>query len=344
MSSMHRAGVRLAGAIVIASCLVAFGCAPARAIKLQRSADTLTVHKPALYPETIEYNKKTDRFLVSSFREGAVYEVDGKGDVSRLVDDERLCSVLGIALDVERDRLWAVNANLGASTKACSEGPKKLAAVGIYRLSTGKVIDYVDLAPLSQTPHLLNGIAVDSAGNAYITDSFSPIIYKVDAHGKATVFLKDERFLGEGVNLNGVVVHPDGYLLVVKKSDGALFRVPLASPSNFARVDIADRFVGGDGLTLVGKRELVVIANETPGVASNVAFSLSSEDGWISAKLYAVQRLGTEYPTTGVVRDGNIYVVQSKLNELIQASPDQKVQLRQEAIIRRIGTVGTVDR
>ncbi|WP_437970453.1 hypothetical protein WMF04_14685 [Sorangium sp. So ce260] len=317
--------------------LTVAGCARADAVTLERSGQPLVVRKPALYPEAIEYDSRRDRFLVSSFREGAVYEVDGEGGASLVVDDQRLCSVLGIAVDVERGRLWAVNSDLGASVKPSPEGPRNLAAVGIYDLSTGAALDYIDLAPLSPGAHLVNGIALDSAGNAYITDSFSPTIYKVDAQGTATVFLRDEQFNGDGINLNGVIVHPDGYLLVIKKSDGVLFRVPLASPSQFSRVDIAERFVGGDGLVLVEKNDLVVIANQASGVASNAAFSLSSEDGWATAKLRAVQQLGDVYPTTGAVRDGKIYVLSSKLNELIQAPLEQKELLRAEATIQQIG-------
>jgi sugar lactone lactonase YvrE len=316
------------------------GCARAAVVTLARSGQPVTVQMPALYPETIEYSSGSGKFLLGSFREGAIYEVDDKGNTSRLVDDPRLCSVLGIAVDAKRGRLWAVNSDMGASIKPSAAGPKNLAAVGVYNLSTGQALDYVDLAPLVPGAHLLNGIAVDSAGNAYITDSFSPTIYKIDAKGKARVFLQNELFKGDGINLNGVVVHPSGFLLVIKKSDGTLFKVPLADPSRFSKVDIDRRLVGGDGLVLIGKRNLVLIANQTPTMASNSAFSLFSEDGWASAKIAAVQELGDVYPTTAVLRDERLYVVHSKLNELIQAPPVEKAGLRIEATIEQIGKIG----
>jgi hypothetical protein len=321
------------------SVAAAAGCAGTAKVTLARPESRLTIRRPALYPETIEYDEKTGRFLVGSMRDGGVFEVERDGAVSRLVTDERLCSVLGIVVDAKRGRLWAVNADVGSSLRPSPAGPKKLAAVGIYDLATGAAVDYVDVAPVFAGAHLLNGIALDRDGNAYVTDSFSPVIYKIDAQGKPSVFLESPQFAGEGINLNGLVVHPDGYLLVVKKSDGALFKVPLADPSRFTKVAIADALIGGDGVLLVGTRDLVIIANQVPGSAANAAFSLSTDDDWTSARRRAAQPIGDVYPTTGIVQGGKIYVLSSKLNELLQAPPEAKGRLRMEATIQEIGSV-----
>lgn len=319
--------------------LLALGCGQTKVVSFEASGQPLTVRRPALYPETIEFNSKDHKFLLSSFREGAIYEVDNAGIATVLVDDPRLCSVLGIAVDAPRNRLWAVNSDLGSSVKPSAAGPKKLAGVGIYDLTSGKPIDYVDLTPVASGPHLMNGIALDAAGNAYVTDSFSPVIYKIDSHAAPSVFLRDERFAGEGINLNGLIVHPDGYLLVIKKSDGTLFKVPLDQPSHFSEVSIPEHLTGGDGVTLIGKKDLVVIANRTPGTSSNSAFSLSSDDDWKTAKVSAIQQLGDVYPTTAVLRDNTLYVVQSKLNELIAFPFEKKAQLQVEATIRPIARI-----
>jgi DNA-binding beta-propeller fold protein YncE len=316
------------------------GCAPrATLVKFAPARTAITIQRPALYPETIAYDTQRDRFLVGSFREGAVYEVDNAGQARLLVHDERLHSVLGIALDERRNRLWAVDADLGSSLRPSSTGPKTVAAVGIYELTTGAALAYVDLAALAPGPHLANGIALDAAGNAYVTDSFSPMIYKVDPEGHARVFLRDERFSGEGINLNGLVVHPDGYLLVVKKSDGSLFKVPLADPKRLTQVKLTAPVAGGDGLLLLGSQSLLIIANQTPAQASDAAFALASEDGWASATIRATQPLGSVYPTTAALRGDRIFVLHSKLGELIQAPPELKARARTQATIREIARV-----
>jgi sugar lactone lactonase YvrE len=314
-------------------------CARPPVLSFELDASALTVRKPAIYPETIAYDPHSDTFLLGSFREGAVYRVAADGSAERLIDDARLCSVLGIALDVPRGRLWLVSSDLGASTKPCVAGPKRAALVAVYDLATGAPLQYVDIATLAVGPHLLNGIALDADGNAYVSDSFSPNLYKVDAQGRASLFLQSERFAGEGINLNGMVVHPDGYLLLVKKSDGALFKVPLGDPARFSEVRLEKPLVAADGLTLIGKRDLLVIANQTPQQSANAAYALLSDDGWSSAKLRGTQKLGDSYPTTAVQKGDQVYVLASQLNELIKADAALKAGLRAQATIRVIAKV-----
>jgi len=82
---------------------------------------------------------------------------------------------------------------------------------------------------------------------------------------------------------------------------------------------------------------LLVIANQVPATATNAAFALSSSDGWTSAKVDGTQAIGPVYPTTATLRGDTLYVLHSKLNELIQAPPEQKSLLRAEATILEIG-------
>lgn len=308
-------------------------------VTLEPPGPALVVHKPALYPETIEFDAARDQFLLGSFRAGAIYAVKRDGTATVVVDDPRLCSVLGIAVDPTRQRVWAVNSDLGASAKPSAAGPKHLAAVAAYDLATGRSLHYVDVAPLYEGPHLLNGVALDASGNAYVSDSFSPVLYRIDVEGHASVFLHSPQFTGDGINLNGLVVHPDGYLLVIKKSDGSIFKVPLTNPAAFSKVRSERSFVGGDGLTLATPTNLLIVANQTPVFKSNSLFSLKSVDHWRSAQLVAQQALGDAYATTAVRRADELYVVSSRLNQLIQSPPEQQQQLQVEAQVRRVGKV-----
>jgi sugar lactone lactonase YvrE len=304
------------------------------------SGVALTIDQPGLYPETVVYDPPHQRFLVGSMRDGAIYAVAADGVARRFADDARLTSVLGMAIDPLRGALWAVDADLGLARKRSVAGPKAEAHVGVFDLESGRASHWVDLASLRPGPHLLNGIALDAAGNAYITDSFSPAIYRVTPQAEASLLLSDDQFAGEGVSLNGLVVHPDGFLLVVKKSEGALFRVPLANPAAFTKVALDRPIFGADGVLLSSPSELIVIANKTPQTTTNAALLLRSDDGWASAKIRTVEPLGSVYPTTAALRDGQLFVLHSNLDELLGSTPEQRTTLARRATLLPIGTVG----
>jgi sugar lactone lactonase YvrE len=314
------------------------GCVRPEAARPSSSGSIITVEQEALYPETVVYERKREVFLVGSVRQGAVHQIDALGRVRPLIEDRRLISVLGIALDEARDRLWVTNADPGASTRTSAATLKQVAAVAVYELSTGRPLHYIDLAPLAAGPHLLNGIAVDGSGSAYVTDSFTPVIYRVDPQGGASVFLWNDQFSGEGINLNGIVVHPDGYLLAIKKSDGGLFKVPLEQPTQLSRVVTDAALHGGDGLLLLDDQHLLVVANSTAAVDSNSVVALASDDAWGSAVLAGQLPLDAVYPTTAVVRQGRVHVLHSKLGELLKAAVEAKLALRERAVLRDVGT------
>ncbi len=314
---------------------------PDSVVRFGVAAPAVPIHEPGLYPETIDYDPVQDTFVVGSFRSGAIYRVDGAGHAKLFAGEHAAGSTLGIAVDAQHRRLWAVSADVGAGVRRSAAGPQRSADVTVYDLTTGRVIRHVDLSALVRGPHLLNGVAVDAAGNAYVTDSLSAAIYRVSADGDARVFARDDRFAGPGVGLNGLVVHPHGFLLVIKKSDGALFKVPLGDPKQVSQVKVDGTFVGGDGLTLAGANDLVVVANATPAATTNAAFALASVDDWATAQIYDALPLGDDYPTTAVVRGGTLFVVSSRLDELLHAAAagHDLTEHRGEATVRPIGSV-----
>ena len=302
--------------------------------------ETISISKQALFPESIQYNSITEKFIVGSFRNGEIYEIDKDGNSKSLVKDKRISSALGIQIDIASNRLFVATADIGASIRPYQGGAKKLAALGIYNLSTGEPIHFVNLGVLRPASnHLANGVAVDTEGNAYITDSFSPVIYKVNAQGKASVFLENERFVTKGINLNGLIHHPDGYLIVAAKTEGVLFKIPLSNPESFSEIKLDRKIIGADGVTLVNGKDLIVVANRAVGVNTDAAFAIRSNDGWKTAKVADEFKFGNVYPTTSVVKGSKIYALHSSLNTLVSAGKKMKEKLIETATIQQIGNV-----
>jgi sugar lactone lactonase YvrE len=304
--------------------------APAPAAAKMVAPDVVTFKKMALYPEGLEYDAKKQRFLVTSLRFGTVGEVSDDGTYQEFIKNDNMVSAIGIRIDNPHDRLLVCNSDPGVGVNTKKETQGKLAGLGIFQLSTGNLIKYIDLGSLSDGGgHFCNDIAVTPDGTAYVTDSFSPIIYKVDINNNASIFLKNDRFNGKGFNLNGVVV-TDNYLIVDKDNEGVLFKVPLDNPDNFAEVSVNEKFPGADGMLWGPAGSLIVIANGT----TNKMFRLTSGDNWATATVANSIDTGPTFTTTGVVRDGNIYALDARLDVLF--NPDTKEQVDTFNIKKRV--------
>jgi sugar lactone lactonase YvrE len=283
--------------------------------------DTISFKKDALYPEGLEYDTDNNRFLVTSLHEGTVGTVTPDGNYNVLFQDEHMVSAIGIRIDKGHDRVLVCNSDPGVSLHTKPETKGKLAGLAVFQLSTGNLIKYIDLASLSEGGgHFCNDIAVDNNGVAYVTDSFSPIIYKVDADNNASIFLQDDKFKGQGFNLNGIVVKDD-YLLVNKDNDGTLFKIPLNDPKKFTQVNLEAPLVGADGLLWAADGSLILIANGK----TNKVVKLTSEDGWASAKVAGSFDTGQVFATTGKEINGDIYVLYAMLHVLF--NPETKEQV-----------------
>jgi sugar lactone lactonase YvrE len=266
---------------------------------------------PTVYPEGIAHDDKSGDIFVSSMRHGTIGVVkDGK--YKAFAKDAQLISSVGLHADPERGRLLACVSDPGVSEKTSPKTQKKLARLMAFDLKTGKRKNTVDLSALApEGQHFCNDITIDGDGNAYVTDSFSPIVYRVDPAFKATVFLKDDKFKGQGFGLNGLVHHKDGFLIVAKSDDGTLWKVNEKGPPVAEEIKLSEKLVNADGLVMSPAGELIVIQNETHRAAR-----VKSTDGWKTAKVDKTVTLDAAYPTTAVFAGDKLYVNLSHLNEL----------------------------
>lgn len=264
-----------------------------------------------LYPEGIAYAPGTDRFLVSSITQGKVGAVDLNGRYTDFITDTRLIS--GIGLKVRGDLLYVCNGDQGVSVRSTPQTTLKTAGLLIFNLKTQALVQAVRLdSLLPGQNHFANDLAFDPAGNAYITDSFAPVIYRVTPAGKADVLVNSPLFAGTpGINLNGIVYHPDGFLIVAKSNEGKLFRVNLSNPGVVNEITGVN-LPGADGLTLLNG-ELYVVNGQKQ------VSRVSSTDGWKTATLAQTDDIGYEQPTTSTVADGRLYTLNARIGEVSAA-------------------------
>ena len=283
-----------------------------------------TVTDTGLYPEGIDYDSKNERFLFSSLQKGAVYTMNIKGEVSVFATSSKLVLPTGVFTDEIRNRLIVANADLGISQKSTAESAGTIATFSIFNLTSGELIKEIDLK--SFTPNsgsCPNDIAVDTNGNIYITDSFSPMIYKVDKNYVASVFATNTLFQPKPneFGLNGIVFHPDGYLLVAKTDTSKLLKISLSNPSIITEVK-GTTFSAPDGIELDKSNNLIIVEN---GLGLGKTYTFSSTNNWTSAVKISETNIGKEeFPTTAALAcDGNVYVISSKLGKLLAGDKSQ---------------------
>jgi sugar lactone lactonase YvrE len=270
------------------------------------TGDQILIEHHNLFPEGIEYDADGKRFLLGSFTQGIVYEVADDGTLHPFIEDETSLMALGLEIDRINNRL------LVAKTSPSEEQ----GMLGAYDLQTGQRIFMTNLTNLYPSDrHMANDVAVDMDGIAYVTDSYAPVIYRVDMQGKASIFIEDRTLF----YINGIVAHQDGYL-ILGANPNLLFKIPIGEPE-LIQIELPDDvdFQITDGMILHPDGSLIIVTFPK----SNI-YRLSSDDGWATANRVAMSSGHTlGWATTVALRGEAVYAVYSHLNRWMNKLGDQ---------------------
>lgn len=265
----------------------------------------------AVFPEGIAVDEAKGVFYVSGAGSGGIYQVDiATGEATELVPAGTRGQFMTIGMDVDdQGRLWVAGGGSGE--------------VLVYDTDTGEPIATFTTP---QGPAMfLNDVFVTSGGDAYVTDSNRPTLWRVPAGsvegggGEAEPWLDFTGTAfeyGEGFNANGIVANEDGsVLLVVQASTGNVYRVDVAS-SEVSQVEMDVTVPGGDGMVIDGNTLYVVQNGE-----DHVAVLQLSED-WTSAQLsgYLEDERLSSSATAALVGD-DLLVVNAQFAQM-QGTPE----------------------
>lgn len=265
------------------------------------------------FPEGVAYDAATGDFYVGSTIDGTIYRGNvATGRVEVFFPGGAGRVAVGLALD-ERGRLFVAGGETGA--------------VAVYDTATGQLLLE---APNGLAPNtFLNDVNVSPTGDAYITDSFNPLLFRLTATAippgvgtpapvpttDALEVVVDFTTTGfdlvqSGFNANGIVATPDGrYLLLVQTNTGALYRVDTTTGETI-QVDLGQGSLpGGDGMDLDGQT-LYVVRN---GQITLVTLADDYARGTVGASF--ADPSFTD-PTTIAHFDGCLLVVNSQFSAL----------------------------
>ncbi|WP_460913771.1 gluconolaconase [Spirosoma areae] len=260
------------------------------------------------YPEGIAYSAQLDRFVVTSLTQGKIGTVDVDGNYADLITAPELIS--GVGVKVADGRIFVCNGDQGASSKSTPQTTNKLAELLVFTLNSRQLERRIDLDDLYASPrHFANDLTIQPDGTVYVTDSFAPVIYKVLPTGQASVLVNDSRFSSIAFGLNGIVYHPNGYLIVAQTGAGKLYKVDLQNGNAISEVGGLPS-LPGDGLTLLNG-DLYVVT----GSGSRVA-QVRSTDNWQTASIVKFDADGYFQATTNVAVNGSIYTLNARIGEI----------------------------
>lgn len=280
----------------------------------QSQTPRIEFEAPGIYPEGVVYDTKSDVFYISSVRTGTVGKVDRSGLYTVIHADSSLKSTFGMKISPDQRRLWICAGDPNYSLYRDSATYKKMIRLIGIDLNNGNKVADIDLSSLYSGKHFANDITLDDKGNVYVTDSYSPVIYKIDTAGKATVFSQSDLFASAGVGLNGIAWHPADFLLVVNNGSGCLLKVDIKQPSRVSKTKINQFFPGADGILLDAQNNLLLVQNK--GV--NKVFKLTSTDNWQTATVTAATQSKDmfSFPSTITKAGNEWWVMNAKLHEL----------------------------
>lgn len=279
--------------------------------------EKLTLDSIAQNPEGIEFDKNDNTFLLSSLNATPIIKVNLDGTFKPFTSGEAYpVSTAGLQIDYKNNRLLVAGFN-GMELYDQDPETKGMSALRIYNLETGEIEKDINLSSLvpDAPAYFANDVAVDDNGNAYVSDWYAGVVYKIDMEGNASVFWKNETGIASGAN--GIDFHADGYLLVSLVSVGqtglyenyGLVKIPTNDSKLAKLVAISDAgFIGFDGMVLKENGNVVGVTNNGTAPGGNTLIELLSTDNWETAKIVNSKSI-TASTTVAVTPQNMNYVI-----------------------------------
>ncbi len=260
-----------------------------------------------VYPEGVVYQESSGDFFVSSTSDGAIFrgtagEAGSEAEVFLKGGQDDRSTAIGLELDGD-GRLFVAGGDTGR--------------MFVYDTESG---DLVDSFQNEQENTFVNDVAITPNGDAYFTDSFSPVLYRLVADGDSFEFeeylnLEDTPIQYEdGFNLNGIVATDDGqYLIVTHSTTGQLFRIDTES-DEIVEIDLGGGEVAGDGMILDGQTLYAVTESDITTVELSDDFASGEIGDVFTSESF-------KSPTTIAKYDERLLVVNSQFDARESGNP-----------------------
>jgi hypothetical protein len=224
-----------------------------------------------LITEGLAYDPQEEKFYIGSVRKRKIVTVDKNGQTTDFTSSQQdgLWGVFGLKIDAKRRILWVASSAI-AEMNNFDKKEENLAAVFQYDLKTKKLIKKYSL-PSDGKRHLFGDLTINSKGDVFITDSFSPNIYQISLEkGMLENFVS-----GPFASLQGIAFSGDEKQFFISDYSQGIFSIDVAT-KNITKLNSPDSvtLLGIDGIYFY-QNTLLAIQN---GVNPQRVIKLSLSD------------------------------------------------------------------
>ena len=254
----------------------------------------------AVFPESVGVDGASGEAYVGSLADGGLYRLSPHGDAelwSPTRGDGRT-SVAGVKVDSQK-RLWAAGGYEGT--------------LFVYDLAARSELARFDVGA---RPSCVNDIAFGPSGEAYVTDSLIPLLFRVQPELAALepwIDLAEQRVpWTEGLNLNGIVLSRDRRHLVACQTNlGRFWQVTLETGRVREVALDGGPLEHSDGMAL-SESTLYVAIN-----ARNLIAVIDLADDGASGRVRTTLRSDAfAFPTAVAVQGERLLVVNGQLDRM----------------------------
>ncbi|MFK7977581.1 MAG: SMP-30/gluconolactonase/LRE family protein [Halioglobus sp.] len=263
-------------------------------------------------PEGIAFDEQDRAFFATSLNGASITRIDAQGNETLFREADNSATLVGAKVDSERRKLWV------CAREVMQSGSQTDNRVWVFDLGTGEATMEFLLGAIA-TNGSCNDLALDSAGNAYVTDSSNPNVYRLDGtSGEGTLLVSDPLFADVttlGLGLNGIAVQSDDSGLIVGKfAPASLFHIALDDSNAITPITLSgDALPSPDGLAFLGA-DLYTVADSA---VSKIQLSNASSAGAVTT----VEQISGL--STATVAEGALYVIKSEVTRSVLNAPLQ---------------------
>jgi hypothetical protein len=241
---------------------------------------------PGILPFSFDYNAATNTFLVGSISYGSVFSVGTDGTTTLFANASNSLNIAGVRVDSAHGLLWTVNVNwttLAAHFAYKTNASPFISTLVSFSLTTGaKVNSY----PLQSTGvSFAKNVATDDTGNAYVTDTISGQIWKVNTAGVVSLFANDSMWTNFNTfpgSVDGIDFHNGVVLTFMPSRINGLYKVSLTTgAATLVTINGRSNIYQADGIFFLPNGDLVVTGNLL------TTYLLRSSDNWTTASVVA---------------------------------------------------------